>query len=249
MHNVHTKILILAAGKGTRMKSDLAKVLHKVSGKPMIIHVLNMLKEVNPDEIYMIVGHQAEKVKEATKQYKVIYVEQKEQLGTGHAVMVVREHLKNMDGLTIVTCGDVPLLRAKTLNELRKIHCQENFSATIITTKLEDPKHYGRIIRNSNGLVEKIVEYKDASDAERAVNEINSGIYCFNTAELFTALNKVSNNNNQKEYYLTDVIGILHDGNKKIGAYCIDNFQEIHGVNDTNDLALAEKFLLLQSAV
>lgn len=249
MNSIHTKVLILAAGKGTRMKSDLAKVLHPINGQPMIKHVLNMLKKVNPAETYLIIGHQAEKVKEATKDYSLTYVEQKEQLGTGHAVMVVEPRLTNYNGITIILCGDVPLLRADTVNKLRAIHQTEDLTATIITTKLADPKHYGRIIRNKSDLVEKIVEYRDASASERAVNEINSGIYCFNTKDLFSALKKVKNNNDQKEYYLTDVIEILKNENKKIGAYCIDNFQEIHGINDINDLAQAEKFLLLQSAV
>jgi len=249
MKIVHTKVLILAAGKGTRMKSDLAKVLHKVNGQPMVNHVLNMLKDVSPDEIYLIIGHQADKVKEATQEHKIIYVEQKEQLGTGHAVMVVEPQLTNYEGITIILCGDVPLLQAATVNKLREIHCANDLSATIVTTKLDDPKHYGRIIRNKENLVEKIVEYRDASETERTVNEINSGIYCFNTKDLFNALKQIKNKNDQKEYYLTDVIEILVKANKKIGAYCIDTAQEIHGVNDINDLELAEKFLLLQSAV
>ncbi len=248
MNKQHLKVFILAAGKGTRMKSDLAKVLHTVNGKPMINHVLDMLKSVQPDETYLIIGHQADKVREVTSAYNVKYVEQKEQLGTGHALMVAGENLTDQQGLSIILCGDVPLLKADTVKKLITKHQQDNLSATILTIKLEEPKHYGRIIRDKNDLVQKIVEFRDASLEERDVQEINSGIYCFNTQDLFDAVKNLKNHNDQKEYYLTDTIEILVKQNKRIGAMLVNDPLEVHGINDVNDLQVAEK-ALLQSAV
>ena len=238
-----TKIIILAAGKGTRMKSDLAKVLHEVKHKPLICYVLDTARQVNPDEIYLVVGHQADKVKETTRKYNVSYVEQTEQLGTGHAVMMAEPALKNYDGMTIILCGDVPLLKAETIEALRDKYLKENPDGVILTVCLDDPKHYGRIVRNAAGYVERIVEYRDASPDERAIREINSGIYCFNTAELFSALKQIKNQNDQKEYYLTDVIGIMVGKGQKISTLAITDYMEVHGVNDPADLQSAEKAL------
>jgi len=239
----NTKIIILAAGKGTRMKSDLAKVLHEVNHKPLICYVLDTARQVNPDEIYLVVGHQADKVKETTQKYNVNYVEQTEQLGTGHAVMVVEPALKNYDGLTIILCGDVPLLKAGTINALRDEYLKENLDGVILTVGLDDPKHYGRIVRNAAGYVERIVEYRDAAESERAIREINSGIYCFKTAELFAALKQIKNQNDQKEYYLTDVVGVMVGKGKKIGTLAVADYMEVYGVNDPVDLQSAENAL------
>lgn len=240
-----TKIVILAAGKGTRMKSDLAKVLHEVNQKPMVCHVLDMVQKITPDEIYLVVGHQADKVKSATQKYPVTYVEQTEQHGTGHAVMVVEPALKNYDGLTIILCGDVPLLKAETVGALRDKYLREKLDGVILTVRLDDPKHYGRIVRNADGYVERIVEYRDATEDERKIREINSGIYCFNTQELFDALKQIKNQNDQNEYYLTDAIGIMVGKNKKIGTLVTVDEMEVHGVNDTEDLRKAEAALVL----
>ena len=239
----NTKVIILAAGKGTRMKSDLAKVLHEVNHKPMICHVLDMVRQVNPEEIYLVIGHQADKVREATKKYDVNYVEQTQQLGTGHAVMVVEPALKNYDGMTIILCGDVPLLKSETVKALRDKYRQEQLDGVILTVRLDDPKHYGRIVRGADGYVERIVEYRDAAEDERKIQEINSGIYCFNTAELFNALKQIKNQNDQKEYYLTDVIGIMVGKRKKIGTLIIEDEMQVHGVNDVEDLRRAEAAL------
>ncbi len=241
MTEVMTRVIVLAAGKGTRMKSDLAKVLHPINGRPMIIQVLETIQKTAPQEIYLIVGHQAEKVVATVTAFKPICVEQKEQLGTGHAVMMVEPQLTGRDGITIITCGDVPLLRQETLQNLKAEHLKNKVSATIITAVLADAGHYGRIIRDQEGFVEKIVEYRDASEQERACREINSGIYCFNTAELFEAIKQISTNNDQREYYLTDVIGILKKKGRSIGAYIIEDNNEIHGINTPEDLALAER--------
>lgn len=245
----NTKIIILAAGKGTRMKSDLAKVLHEVDHQPMICRVLDMVKQVNPEEIYLVIGHQADKVKEITQKYDITYVEQTQQLGTGHAVMTVEPALKNYDGMTIILCGDVPLLKAETVKALRDKYRQEQLDGVILTVRLDDPKHYGRIVRNADGYVERIVEYRDATEDERKIQEINSGIYCFNTAELFSALKQIKNQNDQKEYYLTDVIGIMVDKRKKISTLIIEDEMQVHGINDIADLQAAERALLVQTQI
>ncbi len=237
------QVVILAAGKGTRMKSDLAKVAHPLLGRPMIDYVLDTAKELGSDNTYLIIGHQADKIRELTKAHKVIYVEQTEQLGTGHAVMMVKPALKTREGTTVVLCGDVPLLKASTVQKLLDHHAKHNSSATILTIKLADPKHYGRIIRKADGSVEKIVEFRDATDAERAVNEINSGIYAFKTSELFDAIDKLKPENDQKEYYLTDVIEILKSKGERVDAYVTENELEVHGINDVNDLKRAEDAL------
>ncbi|MDR2428944.1 MAG: NTP transferase domain-containing protein [Candidatus Margulisbacteria bacterium] len=236
----NTKVIILAAGKGTRMRSGLAKVLHEVKGQPMICRVLDMVKQISPDEVYLVIGHQAAKVREVTRNFNVIYAEQKEQLGTGHAVMAVEPVLKNYSGVTLILCGDVPLLRAETVRTLLAKYRQDNLAGMILTVRLDDPKHYGRIVRNSTGYVERIVEYRDATETEKAIREINSGIYCFNTAELFAALKQIKNQNDQKEYYLTDVIGIMVGAGKKIGTLIIDDYLQVQGINDIEDLKKAE---------
>lgn len=239
----HTKVIILAAGKGTRMKSDLAKVLHKVQGKEMVNHVLDMVKQVGVDETYLVVGHQADQVKAATAGRGVSYVLQAEQLGTGHAVMMVEKELKNYAGVTIITCGDIPLLKASTVKAALDKYYKDRLDGIILTVELDDPKSYGRIIRGADGLVKKIVEFKDATPEEKAVKEINSGIYCFNTQLLFDALKDVKSNNAQKEYYLTDVIEILVRNGKRVGTMIVKDHLEAHGVNDLNDLAIAEAAL------
>ncbi|MDR1324176.1 MAG: NTP transferase domain-containing protein [Candidatus Margulisbacteria bacterium] len=239
----NTKIIILAAGKGTRMKSDLAKVLHEVKGRPMICRVLDMVKQVSLAEVYLVIGHQAAKIREVTRDFDIIYAEQKEQLGTGHAVMAVEPALKDYTGVTVILCGDVPLLRAETVRALLAKYRQDNLDGLVLTVKLDDPKHYGRIVRDSAGYVERIVEYRDASATEKAIQEINSGIYCFNTAKLFTALKQIKNQNEQKEYYLTDVIGIMVGKGQKIGTLIIEDEMQVHGVNDNEDLKKAEAAL------
>lgn len=241
----HTKVIILAAGKGTRMKSDLAKVLHKVQGKEMVNHVLDMVAQAGIDETYLVIGHQAEQVKAATAGRGVIYAVQAEQLGTGHAVMMVEQELKSYEGVTIITCGDVPLLKASTVKAALDKYAKDNLDGIVLTVALDDPKSYGRIIRGADGLVKKIVEFKDATPEEKAVKEINSGIYCFNTQLLFEALKKVKSNNAQKEYYLTDVIEILVSKGKRVGTMIVKDPLEAHGVNDVQDLTIAESALAI----
>ncbi|WP_404450804.1 bifunctional UDP-N-acetylglucosamine diphosphorylase/glucosamine-1-phosphate N-acetyltransferase GlmU [Virgibacillus necropolis] len=234
--------VILAAGQGTRMKSKLYKVLHPVMGRPMVQHVMNQINTVDLDEIVTIVGFGAdaviEKIGNASK-----FVVQEEQLGTGHAVQQAESILKDKEGTTIVVCGDTPLITDKTYQELFNHHEKENAQATILTTKIENPTGYGRVIRNDQNVVERIVEQKDANDAELAVNEINTGTYCFDNQALFNALKEVSNDNAQGEYYLPDVIEILRDKDEKVSAFLTPNDEETLGVNDRVALAEAEKVM------
>lgn len=234
--------IILAAGKGTRMKSKLYKVLHPVSGKPMVEHIINRVSETNPDEIITIVGHGAEQVK-AQLGERSKYALQAEQLGTGHAVLQAASFLEGKKGTTLVISGDTPLLTTETLNNLFEYHQGKNASATILTAQAQNPTGYGRIIRDHVGIVEKIVEQKDASPEEARVQEINTGTYCFDNEALFTALNKVGTNNAQGEYYLTDIIEILKEDGNTVAAYQTENFEESMGVNDRIALAKANEIM------
>lgn len=232
--------IILAAGQGTRMKSKLYKVLHPVCGKPMVQHVIDQVKSLNINDIVTIVGHGAEKVKEQLGNDSQ-YALQAEQLGTAHAVLQSEEMLADKEGVTIVVCGDTPLIKAETMEALFKHHEETNAKATILTAKAEDPAGYGRIVRNAEGFVEKIVEHKDATEQERSINEINTGTYCFDNKLLFETIHKVSNDNVQGEYYLPDVIEILKNQGEIVSAYVTDSFAETLGVNDRVALAEAER--------
>jgi len=237
--------IVLAAGKGTRMRSELPKVLHKISGKPMIGHVVDLLKEIKSSQIFVVVGHQAELVKTSLGE-GINYVEQKEQLGTGHAVLQVRSELFNKSGITLVISGDTPLLTYDTIIELINEHKRSMAAVTILTSDLETPTGYGRIIRNNKEEVVKIVEEKDATKEEKSIKEINTGIYCFDNEKLFRALLNVKKNNNQGEYYLTDVIEILHSEGEIVSAYKTQDYTETIGINDRFVLAEAEKILRMR---
>ncbi|OQO69020.1 UDP-N-acetylglucosamine diphosphorylase/glucosamine-1-phosphate N-acetyltransferase [Enterococcus villorum] len=234
--------IILAAGKGTRMKSKLYKVLHPVSGKPMVEHIINRVSETNPDQIITIVGHGAEQVK-AQLGERSEYALQAEQLGTGHAVLQAASFLEGKEGTTLVISGDTPLLTTETLNNLFEYHQGKNASATILTAQAEDPTGYGRIIRDHVGIVEKIVEQKDTSPEEALVQEINTGTYCFDNKALFEALNKIGTDNAQGEYYLTDIIEILKEAGNTVAAYQTEDFDESMGVNDRMALAKANELM------
>ncbi|MDW0118686.1 bifunctional UDP-N-acetylglucosamine diphosphorylase/glucosamine-1-phosphate N-acetyltransferase GlmU [Sporosarcina thermotolerans] len=238
----NTYAIVLAAGQGTRMKSDLYKVLHPVCGKPMVEHVVDHIIGIGADKIVTIVGHGAEKVEE-TLGGKSDYALQAEQLGTAHAVQQAENQLGNLDGVTIVVCGDTPLIKSETMQALIAHHSETDAKATILTASAEDPTGYGRIIRDAEGNVLRNVEHKDATAEERSVNEINTGTYCFDNRALFDALKKVENNNAQGEYYLPDVIGILRAENARISAYVTDDFSETIGVNDRVVLSEAEKVM------
>ncbi|QPC47976.1 bifunctional UDP-N-acetylglucosamine diphosphorylase/glucosamine-1-phosphate N-acetyltransferase GlmU [Mangrovibacillus cuniculi] len=234
--------IILAAGQGTRMKSSLYKVLHPVCGKPMVEHVVDQVKSLNMSEVVTIVGHGAEKVT-AYLEGKSSFALQSEQLGTAHAVQQAAEKLEGKSGVTMVLCGDTPLITAATMQALMDQHISVGAKATVLTANLEDPTGYGRVVRDESGHVSRIVEHKDASEQERAISEINTGTYCFDNAALFEALKLVKNDNVQGEYYLPDVLEILKDQGEIISAYQTPNFNETIGVNDRVALSQAETLM------
>ncbi|WP_027339787.1 bifunctional UDP-N-acetylglucosamine diphosphorylase/glucosamine-1-phosphate N-acetyltransferase GlmU [Halonatronum saccharophilum] len=234
--------ITLAAGKGTRMKSKLPKVLHKVLGKSMVQHVLDTASNLDPSLNITVIGYKGEEVKENTEG-DIKFVEQKEQLGTGHAVMQAREYLKEFDGTVLVLYGDTPLLTEETLNRLVKDHQNKEAAVTILTAKLDDPSGYGRIVRDEIGNVLGIVEDKDTTQDQAKIKEINTGICCFNSRLLLKALDSLDTDNAQGEYYLTDVAGILAKEGKVVSAMLTDNYKETIGVNSRRHLAKAEKVL------
>ena len=231
--------IILAAGKGTRMKSDLPKVLHKVAGISMLEHVFRSVNAINPEKTVTVVGHKAELVEQVLAGHTE-FVRQTEQLGTGHAVMMSEPVLENLAGQTLVIAGDTPLITGESLKNLIDFHINHKNVATILTAEADNPFGYGRIVRNQHGEVLKIVEQKDASDFEQQIKEINTGTYVFDNASLFKALKNINTNNAQGEYYITDVIGIFRENGEKVGAYTLKDFDESLGVNDRVALATAE---------
>ena len=233
--------LILAAGQGKRIKSDLPKVLHKVCGKETVNHVIDTLRKENIEDINVIIGKGADLVKENTKSRNISYSLQEEQLGTGHAVKCAIDFLKGKRGTVAIFNGDAPLITEETIEELFKTHKENGNSATILTSILNDASGYGRIIRKGNEVL-KIVEHKDCNDEELKVKEINSGMYCFEIESLVECLGNLSNNNSQGEYYLTDVIGMLKEKNEKVGALVI-SYEETLGVNSRVQLAEVEAVL------
>jgi len=234
--------IILAAGEGKRMKSTTPKVLHKVCGKEMVNHVIDIMRKSEIDNIDVIIGKGAELVKTATLSRNVMYSLQDKQLGTGHAVMCTKEFLKGKKGIALIFTGDAPLIKESTVRSLVKFQEEGGFKATILTSKIEKPAMYGRVIRNNEGQVERIVEFKDCNEEELKVNEINAGMYAFDIESLTESLGKLSNDNVQGEYYLTDVIGILKGEGYKVGAMVTD-FQQTIGVNSRAELAMAEVIL------
>ncbi|SDO59566.1 bifunctional UDP-N-acetylglucosamine diphosphorylase/glucosamine-1-phosphate N-acetyltransferase GlmU [Alkalicoccus daliensis] len=234
--------VVLAAGKGTRMKSKLYKVLHPVCGKPMVQHIVDQLQSCSVNEIVTIVGHGAETVQEQLGS-ATSYALQAEQLGTGHAVMQAEEKLSGKPGTTLVVCGDTPLLTAETMEQLLQFHEEKGAKASVLTAHAENPAGYGRVLRDEQGKVMKIVEQKDATEEEQKVQEINTGTYCFDNEALFETLKKVGNDNSQGEYYLPDVIEILQEEGEAVFAYQSEHFHETMGVNDRVALSEAEKWM------
>lgn len=224
------------------MKSDLPKVMHKVAGLPMLEHVFRAVSAINPETIVTVVGHKASLVQEALAQ-KTQFAMQAEQLGTGHAVMMAEEVLAGLEGQTLVIAGDNPLITGGSLKSLLDYHISHKNIATILTAEASNPFGYGRIVRNKDQEVTKIVEQKDANDYEKTITEINTSTYLFDNKRLFEALQKITTNNAQGEYYLTDLIGIFKASGEKVGAYKLRDFQESLGVNDRVALATAEKIM------
>ena len=240
--------LILAAGKGTRMQSDMAKVLHVLCGRPLLHYSLESARASGAQKIVVIVGHQSDKVKEAFPDGDLIFVEQAPQLGTGHAVMQAGAALKNYHGLTVILCGDVPLLKPSTIRSLIAHHQDAQACVTVLTTEPPGPHAYGRIVKNEQGDVLKIVEHRDATEAERNILEINTGIYCVDTVFLFAALAQVKNDNQQKEYYLTDIVEIARREGKRVQAWLTADYVEVMGINTPEELDKAAAYLRASSS-
>lgn len=236
-------VIVLAAGKGTRMKSDLAKVLHPALGRPLIDWVLDQADAVGARHQVVVVGHQREAVMEAIGGRGVTFAVQAEQKGTGHAVQMCREAMAGRTGNVLVLSGDVPLLGAATLEALRRVHEQGSHVATVLTALFEDPTGYGRVLRDGAGRVARIVEHKDADESERAVREINSGIYLFDIQRLFGCIDRLQPDNAQGELYLTDVIRFLVEDGLPVAAVPTDDPAEIQGVNTLEQLAQVEREL------
>ena len=235
-------VIVLAAGKGTRMKSKLYKVLHQVCGKSMVEYVVEAAQAIKPDKIVTIVGNGAEEVKKVLAD-KSEFVLQKKQLGTGDAVLTASDELAAEKGATLVITGDTPLFTSQTFQKLFDYHQSKGNAATVLTAQAPNPYGYGRIIRDEQDNVLRIVEQKDATAAELKINEINTGVFCFDNQLLFSALKKVDNHNAQGEYYLTDVLEILRNKGQRIGAYKMPDFSESLGVNDRSALAQATKIM------
>ena len=234
--------VILAAGMGTRMKSKMPKVLHKVCGKPLSKWVIDASKAAGADKVCAVVGHKAETVKEVLGDV-CEFALQAEQKGTGHAVMQAIDVIKNSKGEVVILNGDTPLITAETINKAIEYHKNNGNQATVITAILDDATGYGRIVRDNDGSVLKIVEQKDAREEEKKINEVNSGMYVFDAQSLVYALDKITPNNAQGEYYLTDTLEILLSAGKKIGGYAISDNDEIRGINDRVQLNEAEKIM------
>jgi bifunctional UDP-N-acetylglucosamine pyrophosphorylase / glucosamine-1-phosphate N-acetyltransferase len=236
MPDVH--VVVLAAGKGTRMKSTLPKVLHRAGGLPLIEQVFRSADALSPQTITVIVGHQAKGVREGLgERLGLHFALQEPQLGTGHAVLQAEPALRGRTGTVVLLSGDVPLLRAATLGELVRVHAERRASATVLTAVLEDPDGYGRIVRGADGSIEAIVEHRDATPEQRQIAEINSGIYAFDLAPLFDALRQIGASNAQGEYYLPDLISIYRSRGLGVETVVADDPREILGVNSRKELA------------
>lgn len=231
--------IVLAAGKGTRMKSSINKVMHEVLGKPMIGHVISRLEKLKVDNIVVVVGHQSDQI-ESYLQQRVTYAMQQPQLGTGHAVMQAQE-LKDVGGQTLILYGDCPLVQIETMSKLFEVN--QGKALTVLTATLDDPGQYGRIVRDGLGNVVKIVEFKDCDEQQRKIKEINTGIYCVDNDLLFKHLNDISNNNVQNEYYITDLIEIFNHNGYDIQGLPVSDVNEVMGINDRIDLAKATAWL------
>lgn len=249
MSNQDFSIVILAAGKATRFKSERSKVLHTLAGRPLGEYVLRTALALKPHQTLMVIGHDAEESRKTFARPGVTFIEQEEQLGTGHGLLVARPELKHCPSSTVLTLvGDAPLLCAETLRQLVVAHANSGAAATVLTTRRPDPQGYGRVVRASGNRVRAIIEEKIATAAQRKIREINSGIICFSRSKLLEHLGKLSRDNAQKEYLLTDLVAIFNQHRQKVVAFPADDWREVLGVNDRIELAEVEKILRLRKA-
>ncbi len=232
-------VVLLGAGKGTRMKSSKAKVLHELFHAPMICHVLKRIESLSPEQTVVIVGHQHQEVMAAVDTFGVDFAYQKEQLGTGHAVLCAEDHIQNDITTVMILCGDTPLIRTESLAEMIRQHKESTATVTVMTTRLDNPTHYGRILCDSSGKVQAIVEEKDATTEQKKIDEINTGIYCVNREFLFNTLKNIGTDNSQGEVYLTDIVSLA-----VAGSYTVEKFNnlfaaDVLGVNSRVEMAQA----------
>ena len=230
--------IILAAGKGTRMESDLPKVLHEVCGRPMLSYVIDACVEAGCDRLLIVVGHEFDKVRDrfSHRDHELVWVPQLSQQGTGHAVMACRRYLARVPRPVLVLAGDGPLLRAETLKQLLRTHQDKQADCTLATSILPEPGRYGRILRDGNGELAGIVEYLDANDRQRGIDEVNVSLYCFNTDSLLAALPHLNNHNAKGEYYLTDVLEIMKSAGQTLAAVPAVPAEEVLSVNTIEQL-------------
>jgi bifunctional UDP-N-acetylglucosamine pyrophosphorylase / glucosamine-1-phosphate N-acetyltransferase len=236
-------VIVLAAGQGTRMKSDLPKVLHPLGGKALFLHALQTACRLGPAKVVIVIGHGAAAVRRANPSIEVNWVIQERQLGTGHAVLCAHEAFANFTGEVLILSGDVPLIREQTLRTMLDQHQGRQAALTLLTAALDDPKGYGRILRDGRGAISGIVEEKDATPAQRKTREVNAGIYIASAPFLFSSLSRIKNDNRQGEYYLPDVIGVGLAQGQRIETVMVENSREVMGINSREELAAMEKTL------
>jgi bifunctional UDP-N-acetylglucosamine pyrophosphorylase/glucosamine-1-phosphate N-acetyltransferase len=236
-----TVALVLAAGQGKRMNSDLAKVLHRMAGMPLLGHVLQTLDRLGVGRVLVVIGHQRERVRQAFAEAEVEWVVQAEQRGTGHAVLMAGPVLEAFEGTLLVVCGDTPLLRASTLHALLEGHRASHAAVTVLSMRLDDPTGYGRILRRPDGSIDRIIEHRDATAPERAIDEVNSSIYAFDYPALVTVLSQLTAHNAQGEYYLTDTVSLLQRVGKQAAVVLAPDARELLGINTVEQLAEAER--------
>ncbi len=242
--NKNVAAVVLAAGKGTRMKSSIPKVLHELLGTPLVGHVVSLLNKVDVQRIVTVVGHGAQAVTKYLEGFGVETVIQDQQLGTGHAVACAEGALEGFDGAVLVICGDTPLFRQETLDRFIHEHLASRNQVSVLSSRFASPYGYGRIVRDQDDAFIGIVEEKDADSAVRDINEVNTGTYMVDADFLFPALSRLDNNNRQGEYYLTDIVAIAVETGNKVGAFCLASEQEALGVNSRSQLSEAESIMM-----
>lgn len=248
MPQLETRGLILAGGKGSRMGSDLPKVMHEIHGQPMLLYGIHALEQADVDQVVVVVGFRHQRVESSVDLPGIRFVVQAEQLGTGHAVLQAEAALDGFDGLVFVVYGDMPMLKPSTLKALRQQILEHEADAALLTLTMPHPPEWGRIVRDEHGQVVRIVEVADASPETLAIDEVNVGVYCFRAPLLFEALHEVTNHNNQHEYYLTDVVDILTRQGRRVVTSATDDLDEVMGVNQPFQLRYCEKLLHIEHA-
>jgi bifunctional UDP-N-acetylglucosamine pyrophosphorylase/glucosamine-1-phosphate N-acetyltransferase len=240
---MNTAAVILAAGQGTRMMSDLPKVLHTIDGRPMVSFVIDTVEQFSPGKTIVVIGFKADLVRKELDGHGVEFVLQEQQLGTGHAVMQCEDALGDFEGTVMVLNGDVPCLRPDTLRGFAEYHAAQGASGTVLTAVLPDASGYGRIVRAADDSLLKIVEHKDASPEELAIREVNAGLFCFEKSALIEALHGLDRDNAQSEFYLTDVIELMRENGLPVRAYRVEDEREVSGVNNVEELEAVRQYL------